>query len=164
MRRTQILCMLGALLSSVMIAASQGTPSVTLPAGLREHFQNERFDTVTSIRGLPLGIRDRLETLFRGGGLDIANPGADFQGTASAGSSKLPTRRLVTAGCSPDFHCLIYYERAGANPTWRAALFHWTPDQTRLEVGGTAPGGLRTIDDVRRTILSGGIKDPAGLW
>ena len=162
MSRTQPFWTIGVILWSAMIAGSQAPP-IALSAGLRGHVQNERFDIVTSIRGLPLGVRDRLQTMFGTGSLDIANPGAEFQRTA-AGNSNLPPRRLVAAGCSPDFHCLIYYERAGTNPTWRIALFRWSPDETRLEVGGTASGGLKTADDVRRAILSGGITDAAGVW
>jgi hypothetical protein len=161
MHLTQLL--IGVILWPVMIAGTQATPPIALSAALRSHIQNERFDIVTSIRGLPLGVRDRLETMFRTGGLDIANPGTEFQGRAT-GNSKLPARRLIAAGCSSDHHCLVYYERAGTNPTWRIALFHWTPDESRLEVGGSAPGGLATVDDVRRAILSGAIKDSAGLW
>ena len=52
----------------------------------------------------------------------------------------------------------------GIAHTWRVALFHWAADATRFEWGGTAPGGLATIEDVRSAILSGAIKDPAGLW
>ena len=79
------------------------------------------------------------------------------------GSSNLPTRRLVMAGCSYD-HCLVYYERGGSTRTSRAALFHWTPEATRLELGGTAPGGLKTVEAVRDALLSGAIKSPNNLW
>ena len=51
-------------------------------------------------------------------------------------------------------HCLVYYERGGIARTWRVALFHWTPDTTRFEWGGAAPGGLVTIEDVRGAVLS----------
>jgi hypothetical protein len=44
------------------------------------------------------------------------------------------------------------------------ALFHWTPAATRLEWGGSAPGGLKTFDDVRNAVLSGAIKSPAKVW
>jgi len=43
-------------------------------------------------------------------------------------------------------------------------LFHWTPAATRFEFGGTAPGGLATIDDVRNAVLSGAIKGPNKTW
>ena len=162
MRRTQLLCTIAAGLWSAAIAGSQAVPAAP-SAQLRAHIQNERYDIVTSIRGLPLGIRDRLETMW-GGALDIAEPGAQFQGARATGNSRLPTRRLVAAGCSSDFHCLVYYERGGTTPGWRAMLFHWTPDMTRLELGGTAPGGLARVEDVQRAVLSGGIKDPAGQW
>jgi hypothetical protein len=125
--------------------------------------QDERFQIVTSIRGLPLGVRAELQTLFGSQALDIAEPGDEFQISDMIVNSKLPIRRLVAAGCSYD-HCLVYYERGGIAHTWRVALFHWTPDATRFEWGGTAPGGLMTSDDVRRAILSGAIKGPAGLW
>ena len=95
------------------------------------------------------------------GTLDIAEPGAEFQVTDVVVNPKLPIRRLVAAGCSTD-HCLVYYERGGNDHTWHVALFHWTPAATRFEWGGTAPGGLATIDDVRNAILSGAIKARPG--
>jgi len=67
-------------------------------------------------------------------------PGAAFQASATANSA-LPIRRLVTAACAPDQHCLVYYERGGQSRSWVAALFQWTPAATRLEWGGTAPAG-----------------------
>ena len=125
--------------------------------------QDERFGIVTSIRGLPLGVRDGLQKLFGSQELDIAEPGAEFQANGVASVSRLRTRRLVAAGCSY-VYCLVYYERGGTPRTWRVALFHWTPEATRFEWGGTAPGGLVTNDDVRRAILSGAIKGPAKVW
>jgi hypothetical protein len=149
--------------SAVVVTCTQAAPSMALPDAVRAHVKDERFQIVTSIRGLPLGVRGELETLFAGNGLDIAEPGAPFQATSVASNPRLPIRRLVTAGCSMD-HCLVYYERGGGTRTWRAALFHWTPDGTRLELGGTAPGGLKTVDAVRRAVLSGAIKSHNTVW
>ena len=161
--RTRLLCAIGVSLCSVVVAGSQATPPAALSRELRAKVQNERFAIVTSIRGLPLGVRDGLQRLFGSQTLDIAEPGAEFQASDVAGNSKLPTRRLVAAGCSYDY-CLVHYERGGTARTWHVALFHWTPEATRFEWGGTAPGGLMTIDDVRRAILSGTIKGPAKFW
>jgi hypothetical protein len=163
MRRTRLLCAIGVSLWSASVAGSQAAPAATLSGAARAHVKNERFDMVTSIRGLPLGVRDELQILFGSATLDIAEPGAAFQATDATGDSKLPSRRLVAAGCSTD-HCLVYYERGGIARTWQVALFHWTPAATRLEWGGTAPGGLTTIDDVRNAVLSGAIKSPNQLW
>jgi hypothetical protein len=69
---------------------------------LRAHVKAERFGIVTSIRGLPLGVRDMLQTLFASQTLDIAEPGTEFQVSDVGGDSKLPIRRLVAAGCSTD--------------------------------------------------------------
>jgi hypothetical protein len=136
---------------------------VALSGALRAHVLDERFGIVTSIRGLPLGVRSGLQTLFGSRDLDIAEPGAEFQATDVVATPKLPTRRLVAAGCSVD-HCLVYYQRGGLDHTWHVALFHWTPAATRFEWGGTAPKDLATIDDVRSAVLSGGIKGPARNW
>jgi hypothetical protein len=163
MRRTRLLCAIGVSLWSAVVAGSQAAPSGELSGALRAHVKDERFQIVTSIRGLPLGVRDGLQMLFGSRTLDIAEPGAEFQVTDVIGNPKLPIRRLVAAGCSTD-HCLVYYERGGVAHTWQVALFHWTPAATRFEWGGTAPGGLATIDDVRNAVLSGAIKSPNRLW
>ena len=67
------------------------------------------------------------------------------------------------AGCSQD-HCLVYYERGGFAHLWYAVLFHWTPDRTRVEAGGTAPAGLRTVDELRNAVLTGALKGPGRYW
>ena len=119
---------------------------------------------MTSIGGLSLGVVDALRQLFRSASLDIAEPGAEFGATSTdASSPRLPSRRLVAAGCSTD-HCLVYYERRGDVPTWRIAVFHWGPDATRFEWGGAAPGGLVGIDDVRDAVLSRKITSPDRSW
>jgi hypothetical protein len=144
-------------------SAAQTADAVVLSQALRGHLKDERFQIVTSIRGLPLGVRDRLQTLFGSHTLDIAEPGADFQDTDVVVDPNLPIRRLVAAGCSID-HCLVYYERGGFARTWRVALFYWTPATTRFECGGIAPRGLKSIDEVRNAILSGAIKGPTQFW
>ncbi len=160
MHHTRFLCAVVVSLGSAVIAGSQAAPAGALSGALRAHVQEERFAIVTSIRGLPLGVRAALQTLFGSQELDIAEPGAEFQVSGEAVNSTLPTRRLVAAGCSYD-HCLVYYERGGSPHTWHVGLFHWTPEATRFEWGGTAPGGLATIDDVRRAISSGAITGPS---
>src|SRR5262245_37610391 len=107
------------LLVSSALAGSQ-TPPATLSAALRTHLKAERLQVVTSVRGLPLGVRDALQTLFGSPTLDIAEPGAPFQVTDVITDPKLPIRRLVAAGCSTD-HCLVYYERGGVVDTCHSA-------------------------------------------
>jgi hypothetical protein len=164
MRRTRLLCAIGVSLWSAVVIGSQVAPTGPLSETLRAHLKNEQFAIITSIRGLPLGVRDQLQTMFGTRELDIAEPGAEFQVTDAIGNPKLPIRRLVAAGCSNDFHCLVYYERGGIAHTWHVALFHWTPAVTRFEWGGNAPGGLKTIDDVRKAVLSGAVQSPNKVW
>ena len=163
MRRTRILCVIGASILSAVIVAGQAAAPVELSVQLRAHVKGERFGIVTSIRGLPLGVRDMLQTLFGSQTLDIAEPGAEYRVSDVTGDPKLPIRRLVAAGCSTD-HCLVYYERGGVAHTWQVALFRWTPAATLFEWGGVAPRGLTSIDDVRNAILSGAIKGPTKAW
>jgi hypothetical protein len=163
MHRALVLCSIGLSAWSAM-AASQPDSPAALPATLRDPLRTERFEVVTSIRGLPLGVRDGLQTLFGSQSLDIAEPGAEFQATKPVGASRLPTRRLVAAGCSSGHRCLVYYERGGGTRTWLVALFHWTPAATRFEWGGNAQGGLATIDDVRKAVLAGTVKGPVKSW
>ncbi len=161
MRHGVILGAIG--LSCCSAAGSQTGDATALSATLRDHVKNERFDVVTSVRGLPLGVRDGLQTLFGSQTLDIAASGAELQGSDASGGSTLPLRRLVAAGCSMD-HCLVYYERVGNAPMWLVALFHWTPTETRFEWGGTTSGGLSTIDNVRKAVLSGTVKTRKKDW
>src|SRR5688572_21931498 len=81
MHHTRLLCAIGVTLWSAVLAAGQATPPAALPAELRTQVQDGRFGIVTSIRGLPLGVRDALQTLFGSLSLDIAEPGAEFQRT-----------------------------------------------------------------------------------
>jgi hypothetical protein len=161
--RLRLLCAIGVSVWSAVVFGSQAPPTGPLSEALRAHVKNDQFQTVTSIRGLPLGVRDALQTLFGSSGLDIAEPGAEFQTTDVVSKPQLPIRRLVAAGCSSD-HCLVYYEHGGIAHTWQVALFHWTPAATRVEFGGAAPGGLKTIDDVRKAVLSGAIKSANSRW
>ena len=158
MGRTRPLAAIGVCLGSIAVAAGQSVASKPLSATLRTHLQNERLQIVSSIRGLPIGVRDELQMLFGNGVLDIADPREEFQGTKPSATSPLPTRRLIAAGCARDNHCLVYYERAGTPLTRRVVLFLWTPAETRFEWGGTAPGGFSTIDDVWNAIVAGSIK------
>jgi hypothetical protein len=164
MRRTGLLSALALGLCSAVAASGQPGAAGALPAALRAHLQADRFEIVTSVRGLPLGVRDQLQTLFATGTLDIADPGAPYQGSDPAAGRQLPSRRLVAAGCAVDFHCLVYYERSGTARTWHVLLFHWSPAATRVEWGGAAPRGLATVEDVRKAALSGAITRDAGFW
>jgi hypothetical protein len=162
MHTARLLCAIAVSVWSTVAAASQTAPPTALSGTLRDQVKAGRFQIVTSIRGLPLGVRGALQTLFGSQTLDIAEPKAEFRATDVIVKPGLPVRRLVAAGCTMEY-CLVYYERGGIAHTWHVALFHWTPAETRFEWGGRAPGGLATFDDVRNAILSGVIKAPEGL-
>lgn len=158
----------GAVLSAVLCCgqlstAGGQTPVPVLTAAIRAHLKAERFQVVTSVRGLPLGVREELQRLFGPFGAAIAEPKEPFRATDHVTDPSLPSRRLSVAGCSQD-HCLVYYERGGIAHTWHVVLLHWTPERTRVEGGGMAPGGLRSVDEVRAAWLSGTVKEPTRTW
>lgn len=164
MLRTGLAVWLAVVVGGAATTAAQApAPPGELSAAMRTHVRSERFQIVTSVRGLPLGVRDALQALFGSPVLDIAEPGTPFQVTDNIVTPRLPIRRLVSAGCSSD-HCLVYYERGGIAHTWQVALFHWTPSGTRLDAGGIASGGLASVDAVRDALLSGAIKSPNKFW
>ena len=163
MRRTKVCSVLVVSLGLAVAAGNQTEPAAALSGGQRAHLKEERFQPVTSVKGLPLGVREALQSLFGSSSSDLAEPGAELQSTDVVNNPKLPARRLVAAGCSGD-HCLVYYERGGLARTWYVTLFHWTPAATRLEAGGVAPSGLRTFADVQNALLAGRIKGPATVW
>ena len=162
MLRIRLFCAIAACLCVATLVGGQATTPVQLPGDLRAHVKGERFQIVTSVRGLPLGVRDAMRMLWGSQTLDIADPGAEFQATGNA-DPNLPSRRLVAAGCSSD-HCLVHYELGGRALSWRVVLFHWTPAATRFEWGGAAPRGLTKVEDVLNAALSGNIEGPTTSW
>jgi hypothetical protein len=164
MNRTAPLCVIALVFLSAGAYGRQATPPpVELSEAQRAHLKNDRFAIVTSVRGLPLGVRNSWQALFGSSTLDIAEPKDEFRVSDVNGNRALPPRRMAVAGCSTD-HCLVYYERGGVDHTWRIILFHWTPAETRIEWGGLAPRGLTSVDEVRKIVLSGQLKNPATIW
>jgi hypothetical protein len=137
------------------------TAVVALSPELRRHVVAGRFDVVSSLNGLPAGVRAELRTLFSSKTLDIHDAGTTPRATAQSVGAEL--RTLIAAGCSRE-DCLLYYELAGRTPQWRVVLIHWTPEVTTLEWGGAAPAGLSTVDEVRTALLSGRITGSGGPW
>src|SRR6187455_1615282 len=111
--RARMFWVIGVCLWSAATVARQAAPPAALPVELRTHVQNARFDVVSSVRGLPLGVRAELATLFGGQTLDMAEPGAASQASSEIADPARPIRRLVAAGCSYE-DCLVYYERGGS--------------------------------------------------
>jgi hypothetical protein len=152
---------IGLAVGSTALVAGQTPAAVTLSPELRRHVLDGRFDVVSSLNGLPAGVRAELRTLFNSRTLDIHDAGTTPRATAQSVGAEL--RTLIAAGCSRE-DCLLYYEIKGGTPQWRVVLIHWTPELTTLEWGGAAPAGLSTVGEVRSALLSGRIKGSAGPW
>ena len=151
---------IGVSLCAAVVANGQSADSARLSKELQAHVNSERFQAVTSVRGLPLGVRDAMRALWSTAVLDIVDPDGSQPSDNGPNQSN---RRLVAAGCSSD-HCLISYELGGRTRSWRVVLFHWTPSGTRFEWGGTAPRRLGTLEEVLSAPLSGTIEGPTTSW
>ena len=101
MKRTRLLCAIGVSWWSAAVVGHQAAAPVVLSGPLRTHLRDERFGIVTSMRGLPLGVRNELQTLFGSAALDIAEPGDKFQGTGVTADPTLPIRRLGRPDARP---------------------------------------------------------------
>ena len=149
------------LFSLIVVPGLTAKQSRGLSEAQRTHLRGEQFQTVSSVTGLPLVVRDSLRGLFGGSALALANPGAEFQATDVVVKPNLPSRRLILAGCSAD-HCLVYYERGGIAHTRHVLLFQWRNTESPFEWGGSAPGGLATLGDVKGALLSGAVQESTG--
>lgn len=47
-----------------LLASQQASPAAALSPAMRTHLQSEQLQIVTSIRGLPLDVRERMQEMF----------------------------------------------------------------------------------------------------
>jgi hypothetical protein len=134
-----------------------------LTPALRDHLRSERFAPLTTVAALPASVRKALSDLFGSGTLDMADPGQPFQATDVMVTPRLPGRRLIAAGCSPE-HCLVYYERGGFAHVHQILLFSTADAAARLVHGGVAAAGLADLDQVRDALLSGKVTGGSKYW
>jgi len=143
---------------------SQPKPSDSgLTPALRDHIRSERFSSLATVAALPASVRKGLSDLFGSDTLDMADPGQPFQATDVMVMPRLPARRLVAAGCSPD-HCLVYYERGGFAHIHQIVLFSTADAAARLVHGGVAAGGLADLDQVKDALASGKVMGGSKYW
>ena len=127
---------IGVSLLSAVVAGSQAVAPAALSGALRDHVKNGRFQIVTSVRGLPLGVRGGLQTLFGGKTLDIAEIEAEFQAT-DVSSSRTCRSGGWSRRAAPSSIALSTMS-AAASPTrgmWRC----FTGRRPRLASSGAAP-------------------------
>src|SRR5262245_7126197 len=109
------------LLGFLVVQDQAASVPLALDPALRSHLRSESLALVTHVADLPPTVQVALKSLFKDQSLDMAEPGEDFQATDVVLGEKLPSRRLITAGCSRD-HCLVHYERGGVGHTYNVVL------------------------------------------
>lgn len=151
------------LLSAWVLRSQPQASEPGLTSALLEHVRAERFEPIATVAGLPDGVRQTLADLFGDPSLELADPGQRFQSSDVMVTPRLPARRLVAAGCSPD-HCLVYYERGGFARVHQIVLFSTTAASARLVHGGVAAGGLTDLEQVKDALVSGEVAGGSKYW
>ena len=138
------------------ISPPAGDVSINL-VGLIDSDQTQRFAEVHSVELLPPAVKK----WFTAG---LADTGKEFRDTDRS-DSKLPQRRLLVAGVSPQY-CIVHYERGGFAHGYVVVLFSimnekvdplWTASSLKMSV----------LADVKSTLESGKLAKeslPSSIW
>jgi hypothetical protein len=153
------------LVAAVLVLAAHSCPwrhrPLALSAEHRFYLERETFSPARRIRELPRSVQDALRALFKDPALAIADAP---QAVATSGGSRarVPSRRLIAAGCSPH-HCLVHYEHAGRTRTFNVILFGLINNTARLEWGGVSSRPMRELPDLKslalRATVDGGLPE-----
>ena len=141
-----------------LIAAGLQTPApAPLSAAAREHLRTDTLAPIAHVADLPQLVRNALTSNFSTPTLGMADPGQEFQSTDVVMNPNLPTRRLISAGCSSD-HCLVHYEQGGIAHFYRVLLVSVSKTAAKVEWTAMSGGPMPNIADVQTQIVSGKIK------
>jgi hypothetical protein len=120
--------------------------------------RSERFTPVTDVATFPDACKKAFATLTKERTFALANPGQPFQATDVMSMAKLPWRRLILGGTTPD-RCIVYYEKGGFATSYAAVLFDISkveePTMIWRGVGGGAPHDL---PELVSSVTTGGFK------
>ena len=155
--RARLLCAIGLSVWSTTTVAGQARATGALTQELRRHVLDDRFDVVSSLNGLPAGVRAELRMLFNSKTLDIHDADTKLRATVQVAGAK--SRTLVAAGCSRN-DCLLYYELAGSTRGWRVGT---DPLDSRSDDVGMGRRRARQPVDGRRGPQRAAVREDQGL-
>ena len=177
MRSIRLLFVIGVSVWSAVAAGNQAAPPMTLSGALRAHVKDAPFGIVTSIRGLPLGVRDGLQTCSAVRHSTSPSPERGFKKASGAsrpcrfvGWSRRGARTTIasstmSAAASPTrgtWRCftgrLPRPDSSGAVPrqaAWRQSTTFGTPSCPARSRARLGPGNSSVAQDPRglRTII-----------
>jgi hypothetical protein len=146
------------ILTAWLIAAGVQTPApAPLSASVREHLRADTLTPIARVADLPALVQSAIKTSFSSPKLEMADPGQEFQSTDVVMNPSLPTRRLISAGCSSD-HCLVHYEQGGIAHFYRVLLVSVSKTTAKVEWNGMSGGPTPNIAELQAQIVSGKIK------
>ena len=145
------------LIAWLVVAGAQAPAQTPLSAAVREHLRADTLAPVMHVVDLPKLVQDALKANFSNPKLDMADPGQEFQATDVIMNANLPTRRLISAGCSSD-HCLIHYEQGGIAHFYRVLLVSVSKTAAKVDWNGMCGGPMPNLAEVQAQVVSGKIK------
>ena len=159
---SRVMLLSACLLAAVQTACKRDIPppagEVTINlAGLTGSDQVERFVEVRKVVLMPPAVKK----WFTAG---LADPGQKFRDTDRS-DSKLPQRRLLVAGVSPQY-CIVHYERGGFAHGYVVVLFSITNE--KVDPLWTASSlKMSVLADVKSALESGKVAKeslPSSIW
>jgi hypothetical protein len=144
------------LLASVVAAGVQTPAPAPLSTAVREHLRADALAPMAHVAELPKLVQDALKANFSSP-TQMADPGQEWQATDVVMNPNLPTRRLISAGCSSD-HCLIHYEQGGFAHFYRVLLISVSKTAAKIEWTGMSGGPTTNVAEVQAQVVAGKIK------
>jgi hypothetical protein len=140
------------------VTSTNGSPA-RLSAEERKHALDGSFTLMRRVGELPVTVK----RAFSGDAFEMADPGEKWQSTdVIAPGKRLPTRRLVLAGCSKA-RCFLHYERGGRGHGFYVVVFAMSEEREAafLWAGASAAArdGAAELDTLRARIASGDFRD-----
>jgi hypothetical protein len=132
-----------------------GPPLVTIDMQTMGIARQEQFREVHNKKALPA----KVVKWFAG---DIADPGENYRAT-DVGDSRLPTRRLLVAGVSPNY-CIVNYERGGLAHGYVVIVFSLA-DAAVKPLWTGASGEITNLSELKTAIESGKlVRETGTIW
>ena len=138
-------------------AGLQMPAAAALSASAREHLRADTLAPIAHAAELPKLVQDALKANFSSPTLQMADPGQEWQATDVVMNPNLPTRRLISAGCSSD-HCLVHYEQGGIAHFYRVLLISVSKTAAKVDWSGMCGGPMPNVAEVQAQVVAGKIK------
>ena len=142
------------------VTSTHGSP-VRLSVEERRHILDGNYTFIAHVADLPASVK----ATFAGEHFVMADPGEEYQSTdALLPWKRLPSRRLVLAGCA-NARCFLHYEKGGMGHGYYVVVFDLEAGTASFRWGAAAFKPSLDLATLRSRIQSGEFDDAfAYFW